>query len=405
MHLTLAEAQRQAVQNNPQFSSAKNTAAAANQVPNQYRANLLPNLSGNLTSVGADNGSRIAAGGLNNPVVYSRVGSGLTVSQLVTDFGRTNNLIGMAKSQAAAQGQAAEATRADILLATSSAYFSVLNAQSVLKVVEETIKARQTVVDQVTALVEEAKTKSTLDLSFANVNLSGAKLLQVQAQNDLQAAEARLAQAMGLPGQTTFDLAEEPVPGAMPDRIQDLLDTAIQNRPELKDLRFQQNAAERLVKAEHDLFFPTVGVLGTAGFAPAGEPQIPGRYGAIGLNVSIPIFNGGLFRSRQSEAELKAKAAADNLTDLQNRVIRDVRIAWLNATTAHDRMALTRQLVEQAKLAMDLAQSRYDVGLATIVEITQAQLNVTSAEIADTTARYDYQAQRVNMDYQTGVLR
>jgi outer membrane protein len=77
----------------------------------------------------------------------------------------------------------------------------------------------------------------------------------------------------------------------------------------------------------------------------------------------------------------------------------------LNATTAYDRMALTRELVQQAQLAMDLSQSRYDLGLAAIVELSQAQLNLTSAQIADTTARYDYQAQRINLDFQTGVLR
>ena len=405
MRLTLADAQRLAIQNNPQFSAAKFTAAAAYQVPNQYKSNLLPNLSGNFTGVGADNGSRIAAGALNNPVIYDRIGSGLTISQLVTDFGRTNNLIGMAKLQAAAQDQVTEGARADILLVTSSAYFAVLSAQSVLKVVDETVKDRQTVVDQVTALVEIAKKKSTLDLSFANVNLSGARLLQVQAQNDLEAAEARLAAAMGLPGEPAFALAEEPMPPAMPERVQDLIDAAIQDRPELKDLRLQQSAAERLAKAEHDLFFPTVAVLGTAGFAPAAEAQIPGRYGAIGANISIPIFNGGLFRARQTEAELKAKAAEENVNDLQNRVIRDVRTAWLNATTAYDRLALTQELVTQAQLAMDLSQSRYDLGLADIVELSQAQLNLTSAQIANTTARYDYQAQRINVDFQTGSLR
>jgi outer membrane protein len=86
-------------------------------------------------------------------------------------------------------------------------------------------------------------------------------------------------------------------------------------------------------------------------------------------------------------------------------VIRDVRIAFLNATTAYDRMALTQELVNQSQLAMDLSQSRYDLGLADIVELSQAQLNLTSAQIANTTALYDYQAQRINVDFQTGTLR
>jgi outer membrane protein len=404
MHLTLTEAQRLAIQNNPQFSAASYTAAAANQVPNEYRSAQLPTLSGAMTAVGADNGSRLAAGGLNNPVVYDRVGTGLIANQMITDFGRTSNLVNMAKLSASAQGQVTEATRADILLATSSDYFAVLNAQAVLQVVQETIKTRQTVVDQVTALAE-SKLRSSLDVSFANVNLSGAKLLQVQARNDLQSAQARLATDMGLPGGTVFVLADEAMPGDFPAQADALIGTAIQNRPELKELRFRQSAAERFAKAEHDLYYPTVGVLGMAGLVPAGVAQVPGRYGAIGLNVSIPIFNGGLFKARQTEAEFRAKAVTANLSDQQNRVIRDVRIAYLNASTARDRLALTQELLQQAQLAMDLSQSRYDLGLAAIVELSQAQLNLTSAQIANTTARYEYQAQRVNVEFQAGTLR
>jgi outer membrane protein len=403
MKLTLAEAGRLAIRNNPQFSAAQFTAAAAAQVPNQYKAGLLPSLSGNLTGVGADNGSRLAAGGLNNPVVYDHLGSGLTVGQLITDFGRTGNLVGMAKLRAAAQDQATESTRAGILMAVGAAYFGVLKAQSVLRVANETVQQRQVVVDQVTALARN-KLRSTLDVSFASVNLSDAKLLQVQARNDLEATEAQLATAIGLPGESAFDLSEEPMPAAMPDRAADLIAVAIQNRPELKELRLQQGAAERFAKAEHALFYPSVGVLGTAGFVPAGEAAIPGRYGAIGMNVNIPIFNGGLFRARQTEAELQAKAAQQNVNDLQNRVMRDVRVAWLNSTTAYDRIALTHELLQQAQLSLDLAQSRFDLGLGSFVDLSQAQLNLTSAAIATASALYDYQVQRLLVDYQTGVL-
>jgi outer membrane protein len=404
MPLTLAEAQRQAIQNNPQYSSAKFTAAAAYQIPNEYRANYAPNMFGSFTSVGADNGSRLAAGGLNNPIVYNRVGSGLSISQMITDFGRTSNLIGMAKLRAGAQDQVTERSRAQILLDTSRAYFSVLRAQAVLKVADQTVDARQLVVEQVTALAD-SKIKSTLDLSFAKVNLSDAKLLQSQAQNDLKAAEAELSRAMGLPNETAFSLSEEAMPAPLPDRVSDLIRQAIQDRPELKELRLRESADERFARAEHALYYPSLGVIGTAGFVPAGYETIPGRYGAIGLNVSIPIFNGGLFKARQTAAELTAKAANADLSDMENRVTRDVRIAWLNANTAADRMSLTQELLQQAQLALDLAQSRYDLGLGSIVELSQAQLNLTSAQIANTSAKYDYQAQRVIVDYQVGILR
>jgi outer membrane protein len=402
-HLTLAQAQQLAIQNNPQFTAARYNAAAAYQTAPQYKAAYEPTVFGSFTGVGADNGSRLAAGGLNNPVVYNRIGSGLSIGQMITDFGRTSNLIAMAKLQASAQDQVTETTRAEILLNTSRAYFAILRAQAVLKVANQTVAARETVSDQVTALAEN-KLKSNLDVSFANVNLADAKLLLVQAQNDLKSSEADLATAMGLPNESGFVLDEEPIPAPMPDRVDELIREAMQNRPELKGLRLQQSAAERFTKAEHALYYPSIGVVGTAGFVPTGYETIPSRYGAIGMNVSIPIFNGGLFKARQTQAELRAKAATENVNDLQNRVIRDVRVAWLNATTAYDRMALTQQLLQQASSALDLAQTRYDLGLGNIVELSTAQLNLTSAQIADGSAHYEYQTQRILVDYQTGVL-
>ena len=404
MHLTLAEAQRLAIQNNPRYTAARLNAAAAYQVPAQYRSNFEPGVYASFTGVGADNGSRLAAGGLNNPVVYNRIGSGLSVSQMITDFGRTSNLVGMAKLQASAQDQAAETTRAQILLVTSRAYFALLRAQAVMRVADQTVAARQLVADQVAALAE-SKLKSSLDVSFARVNLAEAKLMQAQAQSDYKAAEADLAAAMGLPGETAFSLAEESLPSPLPDRIADLVHEAIQDRPELKELRLRDSAAQRFARAEHDLFYPSVGLVGAAGFVPTGYPTVPGRYGAIGFNVSVPVFNGGLFKARQTQAELKAKAAAQDTSDLENQVTRDVRVAYLSATTAYDRVGLTGQLLQQAQLALDLAQSRYDLGLGNIVELSQAQLNFTSAQIANTSAKYDYQAQRVLLDYQTGALR
>ena len=98
-------------------------------------------------------------------------------------------------------------------------------------------------------------------------------------------------------------------------------------------------------------------------------------------------------------------AAAQKVRDAESRVARDVRVAYLNAVNAYERLALTAQLLDQAKLGLSLAQSRYDLGLGSIVELSQAQLNETSAEIASTRAKYDYQAQRAVLAYQTATIR
>jgi outer membrane protein len=402
--LDLAEAEKLAIQNNPTFAAARLNATAAYQVPIEVRAGLLPSVNGVVTGVGADSGSRLAAGGLNNPVVYNRLASGVLVSQLVTDFGRTRSLIASDTLRAQAQDQVAETARADILAATARAYFAVLRAKAVLQVAQQTVAARQLVSDQITALFN-SQLKSQLDVSFANVNLADAQLLLSQAQNDLKSAEADLANAIGLSAQTSFSLSEEAMPAALPDQVDPLVQQALQLRPELKDLRLEQSAAERFAKAEHALKYPTVAIAGTAGFVPVGESAIPGRYGAIGLNVNVPVFNGGLFHARQTEAEIRAKAATEQVNEVTNRITRDVQVAYLNARTAFERIGLTAQLLQQAGLALDLARGRYDLGLSSIIELSQAQLNMTSAQIANTSAKYDYQAQRTVVDYQIGTLR
>ena len=404
LHLTLSEAEKLAIQNNPQFGAAKLNAAASYQIPLELRANAQPTLFGSITGVGADTGSRLAAGALNNPVVYNRVGSGLSVSQLITDFGRNGNLVESAKLRAQAQDQVTEATRAQILLATDRAYFSVLRAQSVLTVAEQTVNARQLVVDQVTALAQ-SNLKSQLDVSFASVNLSDAKLLLAGARNDIQSAETQLLTTMGIPGQKSITLSEEAMPDFLPDKVDPLIQSALQKRPEMANIHLEQSAAERFAQAERALQYPTIAVVGTAGFVPAGQDVIPGRYGAVGVNVNVPVFNGGLFKARRTEADFRAKAVAQNASDLANRIARDVKVAYLNASTAFERVGLTAQLLEQARLALDLAQSRYDLGLSSIIELSQAQLNLTSAQIVSASAKYDYQSQRAILAFETGDLR
>jgi outer membrane protein len=408
--LTLSEAHRLALENNPQLNAAKFNASAQRQVPNEVRSNLAPQVVGLATGVGADSGSRLAAGALNNPAVYSRVASGITVNQLLSDFGRTRNLIDSARLHADAADQATEVTRAGVLLDVDRAFFNLLRAQAVLKVAQQTVGARQLVSDQITTL-QQNQLKTTLDVSFANVNLSDAKLLLAQAQNDVRAAEAELARAMGVAFINTstppaaYSLADEPMPAALPATIEPLLQDALNNRPELKQLRLDQNSAETFVHAEHDLRKPTISALAAVGIVPAGESAVPDRYGAAGVNISIPIFNGGLFKARESEADFRAKAAAQNVNDQANRVARDVRVAYLNAQTAFERIGLTDQLLANARMAADLAQTRYDLGLSSIVELSQAQLNATAAEIAAAGARYDYQAQTSVLRFQTGSLR
>jgi outer membrane protein len=402
--LTLKEAEQIALRNHPRIGVSKALAKAVGETPTEFRAAYYPAVTGSLTGAQSMDNSRIAAGGLNNPVVYDRLAMGVTVSQLITDFKRTDNLVESAKLRVKEQETLTDVTRAQIVQQVDQAYYSVLRAQAVLKVAQQTADARQLVSDQVTTLAEN-KLKSTLDVSFANVNLSEAKLLVVSARNELQAALSDLSTNLGYSVQQSLAVADEALPEKVSDNTDQLVQQALSARPELTALRLEEGAIVRFAKAEHSLVYPTISALFTTGYIPAGQRQLSDRWVAAGLNISLPIFNGKLFSARHNEALYRSEAANQRVKEMENQIARDVRVAQLNTKTALERMGLMQQFVTQARMAYDLAQSRYDLGLSSIVELSQAQLNRTRAEISDVSARYEYQLQRATLDYQLGLRR
>jgi outer membrane protein len=402
--LTLQQAQDIAVTNHPKITEAELIALASKQVVREVRSAYFPAITANATAVDATaQNTRIAAGGLNNPLILSREAEGINISQLITDFGRTANLAASSKLHSQAQEQGALATRAQILLEVNDAYFDALEAQSVLNVAKQTVATRQLTFDQ-TAELATNQLRSGLDVSFAKVNLSESRLLLANAQNDLQAAFARLSTLLGEREQRTYRLQDEAAPsGPAPDGSQ-MVEEALRQRPDLVQLRFETDAAARFARAERDLHYPTISAVGGAGVLPTHDPALRDNYAAAGVNLSFPIFDGFLFSAREKEAQLRAKAAVETLRDAENNVIRDVRIAVLNVGYAAERMSLTTQFLENANEAFDLAQARYKVGSSSIVELSQAQLNKTEAEIAQAKAKYEYQMRNAVLNYETGQI-
>lgn len=406
--LTLPQAVAIAIQNHPQIAVAQNIEAAAGQRLVEARAPYYPTVNAEITASQGLYDSRIGAGFLQTSNLFTREGEGLALNQLITDFGRTGSLVANARLQAQAAAQTTQATRFDIVLGVNRAYFGVLESQALVRVAQETVTARQTLTDQVTAL-GNAQLKSQVDVSFAQVNLSEAQLLLIRARDNLQQSFVDLARAMGQdvpPAQ--YQLVEGTAPGAPPPMVEDLVAQAVQNRPELADLRFRYQAAQKFETAERDLKRPNVDLIAVGGALPYLDqnPRIaPEGYEGVAINVEIPIFNGHLFTARARAAGYESVAANQRLRDLQQQVEHDVRAAWLTASTAYQRIPVTVELVNQAQLAMTLAQGRYDLGLASIVELTQAQLNVTQAQIENVNAQYDYQSAYALLQYTLGALR
>jgi len=403
--LTLADAEKIALKSHPQIAEANYRALAAQEVVKETRAGYFPHAGLYVDAVGANSeGTRVTAGGLNNPAIYDRAAGGVEVSQYLTDFGHAANLTASSKYQAQAENQNAFATREQVLLEVNVSYFDTLKAQAVVRVAQQTAQTRQLLLNQVSLLASN-KLRSELDVSFARVQLQQGKLLLRQAQNDSDAALTSLATAMGGREPVKYQLLEQkPEFDLSTNDIEHAVETALAKRPELLSLRNEREASRRFAKSERDARFPTIEALGVAGNAPTHDGHLSDDYAAGGVQLSMPLFAGGYYRARQHEAELRAQSEDATVRVAEDNIVRDVRVAWYNLNTAVEQFHTTEELVRNASESFDLAQARYKIGSSSIVELSQAQLSLTSAQIDETNARYDVLIQQATLAFGTGTL-
>ena len=403
--LTRAEAEQMAIKHNPRISIGRLLGLAQHQVVRETRAAELPTLTGAITAEDAEDASRISAGSLTASRLFEHAGAGGTASQLITDFGKTRNLVLSSKLQEKAQNANAIATANDVVLATDQAFYNALQAQALLNVAQQNVSTRQTTDTQINQLTQN-KLKSTLDLSFADVNFSQAKLLLLDAQNNADSTMAVLDDVLGLDRSVTYELVAENNSLQPPPPDEDrLTQLALQQRPDLQALDYQHQAAVKFSHAQREQMLPSISALGTAGTVPVrpGEQYyVTNWWGGVGVNMNVPIFNGFLYSSQAKEASIRAEAASEQSRELRDHIVRDVRTAWLAASTAYQRVDVTAALLQQANLALKLAQTRYQIGLSSIVELSQAQYQQTDAAIGNTNAQYQYRLALATLNYTIG---
>ena len=402
--LTRMQAEQTALKNNPRVTVSQLLALAQHEVVREARSAELPTANGAITAEKALEASRISAGTLTASRLFTHAGAGGNFTQLITDFGRTHNLVLTQKFEEKAANASSLATKEEIVLAADQAFYDALTAQAVLQVAKQTVNARQATQTQVNQMAQN-KLKSTLDLSFANVNLSQSHLLQLDAQNNADATMAALDTVLGLDHQVPYQLIDDSTQNSVPPPDFDpLIQTALKQRPDLQSLTFGEQSAQKFARAQWDQRLPSITAAGTVGTVPIRVDQFYTNnwWGGIGVNMNIPIFNGFLYSAEAKEAKYRAQADAERTRNLRDQIVRDVRTAWLQATTAYQRIAVTVELLEQANMALQLAQTRYQLGLSSIVELSQAQLQQTSAAIDNTNAQYDYRLALATLDYQVG---
>jgi outer membrane protein len=404
-NLTLDQAEAIALRQAPLLGRAFFDTQAAEQVTREARSGLFPQVVGDVVAVGTS-GTNIrigASGGLNNPTILNRQSNGINISQLIFDFGRTENLTAAAKFQALSEGQREELVKAQVLLQVDRSYFNVLKAQALLRVANETASSRQVVYDEIAALAKN-KLKSDLDQTYAQANLEQANQLVLQAKNAVEVACAELSEAMGFHAVQKLSLSDQP-PMKFPEQnVGSLVANALQNRPEVVALRDQVLGAQKEAAAAKDARFPRIEALGSLGRTTVGDPGVYGDYAAAGIDVEVPLFTGGLLSARQKEATSRASAEQKSLEQEENQVVEEVNSSWLDTFTALKNIGVAEQLAASASQALVLATAQYRAGETSIIELSQAQLNALQADISAASARFDYQIDRVELDYQSGTL-
>ena len=401
--LTIDEAEQLAVRNHPRIAAARAEGDIAQAASDQVRARQKFQLNGGVTGSVAEHGTRQGIGGVNAPDLFTRLGTGISISQLITDFGRTSLAVESAQETVAARRQSIAVSEAEVRLQARVAFFRALQAQAANAAAEQVLKSRNVLLRQVKTLAG-SELRSTLDVGFAEVRLSEAELLGLRTENERLAAVISLAQVMGLDGPRDWNLQEPVVPE--PElSVDEALAAAVKNRPDLLALQHEIAAARKQAESDRKLNMPTVEAVGLGGFIPAGDPRIRSRYAGIALNLNVPILNGSAFSARHRESAARLALTETRYRELILQLGASVRTQYLALATAKRNIELSQRFQEQAARTLRLSEARYTAGLGTIVEYTQAQVDLASAQIAFAVARYEAGVQLARLDFAVGNLR
>lgn len=392
IHLSLSQAQDIALHTHPRIKASDFNSDASREAINAVHANYLPQISGNAVRAFAGSNARIAAtNGLNDPTVIDRGSLGVSVSQLVTDFGKTADLLQASKFDLDTKLAASRSARDRTVLAVTQAYYQVLRAQALLRVAEGTVKSSRHLSDQIRAL-NNAKMRSDLDLSIAEQNVRQSDLMVLKAKAAISGAMAELSEALGYAQPQTFILTDKTEASEPPGDVEALVAQALKRNPDLEAAQSEFDAAESNAATKDKEGYPVVTALAYAGDTPIRDDadRIDSRYAIAGINVSVPFYTGGRIAAQSRQAIDMASASEQTWTEKRNQIVRDVHVVFDSMATAYKNIGLMKDLLKNTERSYDLTEARYQIGKSSIVDLSESQLAETQVEIAEADARYDY---------------
>lgn len=401
------------LEQHPLVKKSQESALAADALMRQAKARYYPQIDayaiqtgGNIRPLSAFN----IAGGQNKPTSYIQ-NTGMIADQMIYDFGQTAQKVLAERANTEAAEKEVLTHKALVILTVQQAYLDCLRQKRLVQIAEQTVKERGVLRDNI-ALLHKKQLKSKLDLDLMSVELRNAEVLLVQAKNNLRSSFAALNNAMGVRGPGEYTLEDVPAALASIDTLESLTQAGLTQRPELLGIRDRIQSAEARLKSAQSLFLPTISAAGMGGvihFSDAPTNQDPGAtpgftqpWWGAGATLSVPLFTGYLIENKVAEARQQKYKEERRKADLDNRVALEVTDAYFTLQTAKQQTKVAEQEAVAARNALALANERYRLGLASIVDVTSATTSLVAAEVqlADTT--YALQASAVAVAYATG---
>jgi outer membrane protein len=394
--LTLTQTIQAVLTRYPTIAAAQSAVDAARARTVQSNADRLPQVS---AQAGYTYNSlrpyvAIALPGLPPGAIYESVqdayGANITARQLLTDFGRTDKLVEMARSGQITAQDALEQTRHQLGYQAIESFYGVLLLRSSTDVAREDISALEEAL-RIAQRKFSAGSATKFDVLTTQVRLANSKnhltdtlaLLEKQENGLRQLLGMELAAPLQIVGE--FD-AEAP---AIPEAA--AISDGLVNRPEMKIARDDEQTARLRLDAANRGNRPTLDAQVTGGVENGVVPDLYDNKGYVtaGLSLQVPIFTGRRILGDRMEAGAGVRSAQAREHELNDTITTDVADAYSDLNAAKSRLANADTLVEQAKEALSLAQTRYANGVITNFELLDAQSSSRSAELSRLQARYD----------------
>ncbi len=403
--LTLDKAVELALANHPSLRVASGTQAINEALVGQAQSGFYPQVqaqSGYQRTTA--NATRNFTGGpfprSTRGDMFGYYQNGVTLNQLLYDFGTTKSQVDTAQFNLKAANSDAETTLQTVVVNVQQAYFNLQQTQRLVTVSEEAILQFQKHLDLAKGRFQ-AGVAPKIDVTTAEVDFSNAQLNLITAKNNALVARVTLNNAMGIPTTIPYRVLEPSRGEAYQIALDDAVARAMQLRPEMISQLAQEQAAATAIKAAQGNFFPTV--TSSAGYSYSAT-DFPLVYNwNIAGTVNIPIFSGFLTKQQVAQARanlLKTKANGDVL---RQNILLEVNQALLNLGAARERLQVTAVTVQQARERLDQVEGRYKAGLSNAVEVTDAEVALVNAQVNDVVAMSNFQAAKAQLDRATGV--